>query len=178
MSEEFVLVKLKAEDWFQCAGLFKCHTRLRGYIDAAFEGYFDGFKDGVEILVDEAVNPRIACLRVGSDVLVGGDPSSTNLGELCSGISASNSHPDWHTEFTGELVTPENEPWETAILSATDRKTLKRKKRAYSARFLDLDHLTDLTSRLQPGLNFVDSMWIWPKKEESTWKQIAWPMSG
>ena len=145
------MVKLKPEDWFQCSSLFDGHRRLRPYIDATFGGYFDGFKDFVEVSVDDAVNPRIAKLRVGSDVLIGGDPSLTSLGEICSTISVANSYPQWSTEFTGELLTPENEEWNTAILSAIEKRVLTRRRKIYSARFLDLAHLSELRGRLRPG---------------------------
>ena len=150
-SKEHVLIKLKPEDWPKCGRLFDGYRRERSFIDTTFEGYFDGFKDYVVVSVDDAVSPRIAKLKVGNTVLLGGDSSSTSLGEICSSISVANSYPHWSSEFTGELLTPENEEWNKAILGVTKRAVLTQRRKAYSARFLDLAHLSELKTRLRPG---------------------------
>ena len=123
--------------------MFGEHRRFRPLIDATFEGYFDGYGNSVELSVDAIAEPEIAQLRVGTDILLGGNSSSSHISEICSRIPTTNTVPQWSADFLGALVTPETEEWEAAVVGSTERRSVRQRKRVYSSRYLDQNHLAE-----------------------------------
>ena len=101
--------------------------------------------------MDAIAEPEIAQLRVGTDILLEGNSSSPHLTEICSRIPTTNTVPQWSADFTGGFVTPETEEWEAAVLDSTKRRSVRQRKRVYSSRYLDPNHLAELMSVLPPG---------------------------
>ena len=149
------LIRLPQDSWGQCRPLFRDHHRLRPTIDAALEGYFDGYKGFVEVIGDESQDLDIVALRIGTDVLLGGDSSSGHLPEICESLPVAKGLPQWRVDFEGALITPENETWHTVIASATKRELIRQKRSIYSSAELDTDHLEGLKGSLPPGFELM-----------------------
>lgn len=146
------MIKLSPQDWYRVEHLFADHRRDRPWIDATFEGYFDGSHDHglepeIQVWVDDPETPAFAQLVAGKFRLLAGDASSPLIASICASLPAVGSVPPWHSDFTGALLAPEDEAW-TRTLAAYDRTKVRMRKKVYSTAALDVDHLTHLVSTL------------------------------
>ena len=150
------MIRLDPENWPLAQPLFEGHARSRPFIDATFEGYFDGSADeghdpNVQVWVNDQVAPTLGQLVAGHEVIPGGDSDSASLPDLCTLLPVSNTAPDWSPEFVGALLTPENDAWHHALINATGRTVHLQRRKIYSSDSLDLEHLDDLSQTLPSG---------------------------
>jgi len=150
------MIELKQDEWSLVEHLFDANKRNRCWIDATFNGYFDGTHDAdlppqIQVWVDDRDAPKLAQLKSDEFRLFAGDRQSPEVASICASMPPLGPVPPWNEDFTGALLLPEDDGWARAFRANVTRSTTTMRLKVYSSASLDVEHLESLVSTLPAG---------------------------
>ena len=112
--------------------LFANHKRQRVVIDAVFDFPFG------EAFADSETMPKVAMLRMGTFIILGGNPNHPAVPELLKDLSQA-------------LIIPETEAWSDSILKVLGNRAERIDRWGFSRDGLDIAHLRTLSEQIAEG---------------------------